>query len=151
MKKSSLLIALITASFMVQAQKYRTIELKPITQQGWKYFYDLKKVTSPVALEVPLMSLNDNEVNRYFKKSKAWRDVGAIVTIVPLVYFLTLPNNTQINETTFWVIVGSTIAVQIGCEAISHLHLGKAIDRYNYIIMQPSGNSLGVKLTWKFR
>jgi hypothetical protein len=148
--KSLLLVALILIPMIVFAQKYRTIELKPITKQGWKYFYDLKSVSSPLALEVPLISLQDDEINRQLKASKTWTTVGALITIAPVIYLVSLPRNSYIEPTTFWWVFGATIAAQLGCEAIKHAKLEKAIDRYNYLILQPSGRSLGLELTWKF-
>ena len=150
MKKILLLAAMSAIPMIVSAQKYRTIELKPIAKQGWKYFYDLKPVSSPVALEVPLISLQDDEINRYLKASRTWSTVGAVITLAPIIYFVSLPKNTYIDQSTFWLVIGGTIAAQLGCEAIKHAKLEKAIDRYNYLILQPSGRSLGLQLTWKF-
>lgn len=152
MNKTSLLLGwfILAAVTQVMGQRYKTIELKPITQQGWKYFYDLKKVSSPAALEVPLLAVEDEEVNRYLKASKTWKGVGSALTFIPLVYVLSLPRNQYVDPNTFWWVFGATIAAQLGIEAISHVKLGKAIDKYNYLIMQPSGNSLGLQLTWKF-
>ena len=150
MKKILLLAAMLAIPMILSAQKYRSVELKPITKQGWKYFYDLKPVTSPVALEVPLLALQDDEINRYFKASKTWATVGAVITIVPFVYLISLPRNSYIDQSTFWWVFGGTIAAQLGCEVVKHAKLEKAIDRYNYLILQPSGRSLGLQLTWKF-
>lgn len=152
MNKTSLLLGwfILAAVTSVMAQRYKTVELKPITQQGWKYFYDLKKVSSPAALEVPLLAVDDEEVNRYLKASKTWKGVGSALTFIPLVYVLSLPRNQYVDPNTFWWIFGATIAAQLGMEAISHVKLGKAIDKYNYIILQPSGQSLGLQITWKW-
>lgn len=152
MNKKLLLLSLFLAGTSIPstAQKYKTVELKPITQQGWKYFYDLNKVSSPHALEVPLLSVKDPEVTRYLKASQNWQLAESFVTIIPLVYILSLPRNQYVDQNTFWWIMGGTIAVQIGMEAISHFKLGKAIDKYNLIILQPSGRSLGLQVTWKF-
>lgn len=152
MKKTSLLLSLFVVVFALSAsgQQYRTVELKPITQQGWKYYYDLKKVSSPVALEMPLLAVNDDEVNRYLKGSKNWSSAASFVTLIPLIYVLTLPRNGYVDPNTFWWIIGGTAAVQLGMTAISHIKLGKSIDRYNILILQPSGRSLGLELTYKF-
>lgn len=150
MKKTLFLLMLIVLPLLASAQKYRTIELKPITKQGWQYFYDLKKVSSPVALEVPLLSLNDPEVNRYTKGYKGWNAASGLVTIIPLVYFLSLPKNGYVDPNTFWWVFGGTIAAQLGITAVAHVKLGKAIDKYNMVILQPSGRSLGVEVTYRF-
>jgi len=152
MKKTPFLLSLflIVLSFSVSGQQYKTVELKPITQEGWKYFYDLKRVSSPAALEVPLIAVNDDEVNRYLKGSKNWNSAASIVTLIPLIYFLTLPNNSNVDSSTFWWVIGGTAAVQVGMTAISHIKLGKSIDRYNMLILQPSGHSAGLAVTYKF-
>ena len=150
MKKTWLLFALLLLPILVAAQRYRTIELKPITKQGWNYAYDLNRVTSPDALQIPLMSLQDEEVNRYYKSSRTLRTVGGVITIIPFVYIVSLPRNSYVDSSTFWILIGGTILAQIGFEAWSHAKLGKAIDRYNILILKPSGQSLGVQLTWKF-
>lgn len=151
-KRSLLLLVLLvfTTSRVLAQQTYKTVELKPITQQGWRYFYDLKKVTSPVALEVPLLAVNDDEVNRYLKASKNWNSASAFVTLIPIIYILSLPRNSYVDPNTFWWVFGGTAAVQLGMTAISHVKLGKSIDRYNMLILQPSGRSLGLELTYKF-
>jgi len=155
MNKTPLLLCLflVLSAFQAAAQKYRTIELKPITKQGWSYYYDFNKVSSPVALEVPLLAVKDDEVTRYLKASRNWRTAESIVILVPLVYLLTLPKQGTVDQETFWWVFGGTIALQLGMEAISHAKLGMAIDRYNYIILQPTGSasSAGLSVTWKFR
>ncbi len=150
MKKTLFLLLLVVLPLVAAAQKYRTIELKPITKQGWQYYYDLKKVSSPVALEVPLLSLNDPEVNQYTKAYKGWNTASGLVTIIPLIYFISLPNNSSLDSSTFWWVIGGTIAAQLGMSAVANVKLGKAIDKYNMIILQPSGRSLGVEVTYRF-
>lgn len=149
-----LLLFLVIAPAVSQAQqKYKMVELKPITQQGWKYFYDLKKVSSPASLEVPLLAVEDAEVTRYLKASKNWKSAEQFVTLIPLIYVLSLPRNQYVDPNTFWWVFGATIAAQLGMEAISNAKLGKAIDKYNMIILQPTGSleqGVGVNLTWKF-
>ncbi len=150
MKKTLLLIGLALVTSTLLAQTYKTIELKPITKQGWKYFYDLKKVSSPIALEVPLLAVNDAEVTRHLKGARTFRTIESIIAIVPLVYVISIPNNQYVDSSTFWWVFGGTLATQIGLEALSNAQLGKAIDKYNMIILRPSGRSLGLELTWKF-
>lgn len=142
------LLLLIPTSLL--AQRYQTIELKPITKQGWQYFYDLKRVSSPVALEVPLMALNDEEINRHFRASKTLRFVSGAISIAPALYLFSIPSNGFADPTTFWLIMGGTIVTQVGIEVFRHVKLGKAIERYNSLIFHPSSSSLGVQLTWKF-
>jgi hypothetical protein len=132
------------------AQRYQTIELKPIAKQGWQYYYDLKRVSSPVALEVPLMALNDEEINRHFRAAKTLLNVSSVISFVPLIYIFTIPTYGYADPNTFWLIVAGTLVTQLGLDVFRHIKLGKAIDRYNSLIFQPSSSSLGVQLTWKF-
>jgi hypothetical protein len=152
MKKTPFLLSLflLTLSFSAAGQKYKTIELKPITQEGWSYYYDLKKVSSPAALEVPLIAVSDNEVNRYLKAYKNWNSAAGFITLVPLIYILSVPQNGYVDEQTFWWVFGGTIAAQLGLTAISHIKLGKSIDRYNMLILQPTGRTMGLSVTYKF-
>lgn len=135
---------------MVMAQRYKTVELKPIAKQGWRYYYDLKRVASPIALEIPLLALDDEEVIRYYRASKTLRGAAAAVSFIPLIYIITIPASGYLDPTTFWIIFGGTLATQLGLEALGHIKLGKAIDRYNTLIFQPSSSSLGLQLTWRF-
>ncbi|MDZ4715714.1 MAG: hypothetical protein SH819_09615 [Cytophagales bacterium] len=64
MNKTWLLAFLVFMSFQLTAQRYKTIELKPITKQGWSYFYDMKKIGSPTTLQFPLMAIQDEQVDR---------------------------------------------------------------------------------------
>jgi hypothetical protein len=130
------------------AQRYKTVELKPIAKQGWRYYYDLKKVAHPVALEIPLLALNDEEVNQYYRTSKSLRTAANVVGILPLIFLFTIPATG--DETAFWVVLGGTVAAQLSLVAVSHAKLGRAIDRYNTLIFQPSSSSLGIQATWKF-
>jgi len=143
----ALILLIPTALF---GQRYQTIELKPITKQGWQYYYDLKRVSSPVALEIPLMALNDEEINRHFRASKTLRNVSYVISFAPLIYLFTLPSNGYADPTTFWLVVAGTLVAQLGIDVFRHIKLGKAVDRYNSLIFQPSSNSLGLQLTWKF-
>jgi hypothetical protein len=90
------------------------------------------------------------KVNRYLKAYKNWNSATALVTLIPLIYVLTLPRNSTVDANTFWWVIGGTAAVQLGMTAISHIKLGKSIDRYNMLILQPSGRSLGLEVTYKF-
>lgn len=148
--KRCLLVFMFLVPAVLFAQRYKTVELKPIAKQGWRYYYDLKRVASPVALEVPLMALNDDEVYRYYQASKTLRAVASAVTIVPVIYLFTIPSTGYVDPTAFWLVFGGTLAAQLGITAMSHVKLGKAVDRYNTLIFQPSSNSLGLQVNWRF-
>lgn len=148
--KTIITICVLMIPISVYAQRYKTIELKPITKQGWRYFYDFKKVNAPIALEIPLMALNDDEVTTYYRTSKAFRTAAGVMSVVPIIYLFTLPNTGYVDPTMFWIILGGTLATQLGLEALGHVKLGKAIDRYNVLIFQPSSSSIGLEMVWRF-
>lgn len=154
MNKTTFVISLLLVGLYGSAmgQQYKTIELKPITQQGWRYYYDLKKVSDPVALEVPLLAVNDQEVNRYLSGYRSWHSAGKYLLLVPTIYLLSLPRNNYVDSNTFWWVFGGTLAAQIGLEAIAHVKLGKAVDKYNLVIMRPEGSLYGpgVRVTITF-
>ncbi len=152
MNKSLVVVGLLLTALTcgAQAPQYKTVQLKPITQEGWKYFYDLRKVSGPAALEVPLLAVNDVEVTRYLRSYRSWNAAASAVTLVPLIYILSLPRNQYVDPNTFWWILGGSLAAQLGMTAISHIKLGKAVDKYNEIILQPSGRSLGLEVIYRF-
>lgn len=154
MNKTTVIISLLLVglAWSAKGQQYRTIELKPITQQGWRYFYDMKKVMDPVALEVPLLAVNDQEVNRYLSGYRTWNAVGKYLLLVPTIYLISLPRNNYVDSSTFWWVFGGTLAAQIGLEAIAHVKLGKAVDKYNVVIMRPEASLYGpgASITIKF-
>jgi len=154
MNKTSVIISLllIGLSLTAMGQQYKTIELKPITKQGWKYFYDLKKVSGPAALEVPLLAINDQEVNRYLNGYKAWHSAGTFLIFIPAIYVLAAPHNQSLDYTTFWWVLGGAVVAQMGLEAVAHVKLGKAVDKYNMVIIRPEGSLYGpgASITVKF-
>ena len=85
MKKTWLLPILLLACVQLYGQKYKTIELKPITKQGWNYFYDLKKVKSPYTLQFPLMGVEDEEIDRLYKGFQTLNTLSTITTLIPLI------------------------------------------------------------------
>lgn len=149
MKKTWLLPILLLTCCQLYGQKYKTIELKPIAKQGWNYFYDLKKVKSPYTLQFPLMAVEDQEVDKFYKSFQTIMVVSRATTVIPLIYILSQPAS-NISQETFWFIWGGSIVAAILFEVGAHSQLGRAVDRYNLVIYQPSGQSLGASLSFKF-
>ncbi|MCW5911399.1 MAG: hypothetical protein KIT62_10010 [Cyclobacteriaceae bacterium] len=150
MKTLGLILFMVVGSLNLFGQQYKTVELKPIAKQGWRYYYDFKRLGGPIALEVPLIAINDEETFRLYKTSKTIRAVGQALGFIPLFYIISIPENGFINPSTFWILVGSSLAAQLGMETLGHFKLGKAIDRYNLLIFQPSSNSLGLQIKLQF-
>jgi hypothetical protein len=138
------------------AQELKTMELKGIYHQGLYYYYDLKKVDGGAyGLQIPLQSLNDSIVNKRYKTFKTLRKVEGIVLAVPVIYaFSLIPDSRRhhVDASSIWIVYGASIAAMLGIELVAKHHLGKAIDRYNQLIVTPGGGSasLGATITYKF-
>lgn len=135
----------------VRAQHTKTAELKPIHRQGGRYFYDFRRVDGGAyGLQIPLQSLGDDEVNIRYKKFKSLRTLEGIFSIAPLLYLFTQPSYGLPDYETFWIVYGGSFAgillVEIGAKA----QLRKGIDRYNRLILEPSGKAAGLSITFKF-
>lgn len=129
------LILLILFPFSLQAQFTKTVELKPIQKQDWRYFYDSRKVKSPYALQIPLEALGDEEINRRYKNFYTLQILTTALAYAPLIYLLTTPVNSQADLETFLIMIGITIVVDLALDAVGHHQLKKAIDRYNILIL----------------
>src|SRR5436190_13304243 len=73
------------------AQRLRTTELQPIHRQGGSFYYNFKRADGgPYGLQRPLQSLDDDEINAQYKKLKTFSVMEGVVSLVPLVYLLSL-------------------------------------------------------------
>jgi hypothetical protein len=151
--KLSLSILLVLIISEVAAQRLRTIELQPIHRQGGSYYYNFKRVEGgPYGLQIPLQSLDDEEINAHYKKFRSFRVFEGAASLVPLIYLLSITANHQHqpNSQTFWTVWGVSAAAVIALEIGARKHLKKGINRYNELILQPSGRSPGLSLTYRF-
>jgi hypothetical protein len=136
--------ALLICAHTVCAQSTKEMSLKPIYKNGWKYFYGDEKMNSVYALQIPLQSLNDKEINMRYKKFKTFQVLRGIAYIPSLVYLLTNANfggrrpTRGISSETFLLFVAGGVAADITFNAISHHQMGKAIDIYNVKISNKS-------------
>jgi len=73
MRKLFGILLFMLGSLFAWAQQTITVPLKPIHKQGRQYFYDGKRMYSPYAIQVPLQSLNDREINRYFNQFRGFQ------------------------------------------------------------------------------
>lgn len=146
-------ILLTVVSNLVCAQTTKSLELKPIYRQGSKYFYGDKKVRNGYALQVPLLALEDDEINQRFKNFTTIRKIGRYSYLVPLIYLITISSSnrqgqTQINRSkidTWSAVFWGAVATNIGCNIVSNVQLGKGIDRYNTLIFK---NNVGLQLNY---
>src|SRR5882724_2852897 len=88
----SVVITLFVCSLSARAQSTKEIPLKPIYKNGGKYFYGDQRMNSVYALQIPLQSLNDNEINARYKKFKTYQALRVVAYIPGLVYLLTNAN-----------------------------------------------------------
>ncbi|MFM7488022.1 MAG: hypothetical protein ACKO13_14020 [Cytophagales bacterium] len=133
------------------SQRFKVVELKPMVKQGFSYFYDGKRVHGGAyGLQIPLLSLNDEEVSRHYRSFHLWQSVSAVTTIVPAVYLISLPGRQNINQEEFWVVFGGSLAASFGCQIVSNIKIRKSIDRYNTLILAPSSQVLGASVTFRF-
>ena len=133
------------------SQKFKTVELKPIVRQGGVYYYDLKRVHGGAyGLQIPLQSLNDDEINRRYKTFRTLRVSESIVAAAPAFYLISISRNQLINQTEFWTVFGASIGASLGLELVAHLQIKKGIDRYNTLVIGVSSQVVGPSFTYRF-
>lgn len=133
------------------AQYRRTIELKPISNQGLQYYYDLRKVRTPYALQLPLLSIDDEETNARYRRFERLDLAGNLVFFLPTLYLFSEYNNNSVTSarTFLWLVVG-TVGLDLTLDIIAHRQLRKGIDRYNQLIVMPSSASSGLSVRYVF-
>lgn len=118
------------------AQQYRTVELKPIQIQGWKYYYDFKRVNSPFSLEIPLEAIEDDEINNRIRKFKNLQSVRGLGYLGSLVYLASTNANTRSTANTFLGIFAAGIVLDLSFNLLSHRQMKRAVDKYNLAILK---------------
>lgn len=136
-------LLLCLAAAECRAQFTKTIELKPIQAQGWKYYYDFKRVKSPYALQIPLQALDDQEINLRYRRFSNYQDIRGIAYFVPVIFLFTEEAASQSGANTFLALFAGAIAIDLTFTIISHHELRKAVGRYNEKILQK--NALGLQ------
>jgi hypothetical protein len=128
-------------------------ELKPIVKQGTRYYYDGKKLHNGYSIQVPLEMLNDEAINRSFKKYQNMRRIGRYSYFVPLVYLVAIsypPANSggsTINQTqanTGSALLWGAFFSNMGCNYFSNSYLRSGVDRYNQLVLKK--NTFGFKV-----
>ncbi len=140
------------------AQSYKSVELKPIYKQGWKYYYDFRKVNSPSALQIPLQSLNDEEVNVRFRRYSTMQSLRGIGYFASVIYLISGSSSIQGSGEVFLGILAASVIADITLSITSHHQMKKAIQRYNLLIInkkigagiQPGQQLIGLGFTRKF-
>jgi len=140
----SIVIALLIGTLSAHAQFTKEITLKPIYKNGGKYFYGEQRMNSVYALQIPLQSLNDSEINARYKKFKTFQVLRGVAYIPSLIYLFTNANfggrrpTRGISSETFLLLWAGGLAADITFNALSHHQMGKAIDIYNVKISNKS-------------
>jgi len=140
------------------AKSYKTMELKPIQVQGWKYFYDFKRVNSPYALVIPMQSLEDEEINRRLNSYNTLQTLRGLGYLASVLYLISGASSSQSADETFLILFGAAIVADLSFTIIAHHQMRLAIDKYNLSIISPQArtkavypqSSLGLRFLYKF-
>jgi hypothetical protein len=120
--------------------QYKTLELKPIQRQGWKYYYDFRKVSSADALQIPLVAMEDERINKYYNTYSSLQLVSGLVFAIPVLYAVYNITSNVYDPDTFWRLTLGAVGVSLAMEIWSHNRIKLAIDRYNSLLLtHPSG------------
>lgn len=147
-----LVMFLLICAASAQGQATKSVSLKPIYKQGWKYFYGDKKVHNVYTLQIPLQELNNKEINERFRKFKTYRVLGALCYVPSLVFLFT---NNHLNSghygyrgqndaANYALLVVGGVVGNVAFNALGHRQMDKAIDIYNIQIAERS--TLGISL-----
>lgn len=142
---------LLAASPAVQAQFIRMVELKPISKRGFNYHYDLKRMRTPYALQLPLLQIEDDEVAMRYKRFENLDLLGEMLAFVPFIYlFSDLNPGGQAGFETFFLLVLGSLAGELVLTIVAHNQLRRGIDRYNQLLVTPSSALPGLSLRYRF-
>jgi hypothetical protein len=149
----NLLTIVLMTTGVVTAQ-YRTFELKPIQKQGWRYYYDFKKLSTPEALQIPLLAMEDDQIRRYYNTFAGLQTASSVVFLAPLLYVVSQANATSYSPDTFWALTIGSFAASLALQIWSHNRMKLAVERYNLLLLphptgrEPVGNG-GLRLTFR--
>jgi len=144
MRITGSILALFICMMSAHAQFTKEVPLKPIYKQGWKYFYGDQRMNSVYALQIPLQSLNDIEINARYRKFKTLQVFRGLSYIPGLLYLFLNANvsgrhgTRGIQSETLLLLWVGGLAGDITFNALSHHQMGKAIDIYNVKISNKS-------------
>lgn len=142
-----MVVVVLICTMSAKAQFTKEMPLKPIYKNGWKYFYGGQKMNSVYALQIPLQSLDDKEINERFKKFKTFQVCRVFAYMPALVYLLTNAHfgsgrrgytTRGINTETFLLLAIGGVAGDLTLKELAHHQMGKAIDIYNMKISNKS-------------
>src|SRR5882757_6599922 len=154
--KERIVLALFVFALPTKAQFTKEVPLKPIYKQGWKYFYGDQRMNSVYALQIPLESLGDQEINARFKTFKRYQVYRVLVYIPSFVYLLANVHfggrrgysTRGMDAETFLLLAVGGLAGDITFNAMAHQQMAKAIDIYNVKISNKSVLGLSFNRLW---
>jgi len=151
MKKLLLFAFLFTAVCSASAQFRKTVELKPIAKRGFNYFYDLKRMRSPYALQMPLLAMENEEINKRYQRFERLSIASDLIVIAPYLFLVSDLNRGGIAAMeTFFIIFFSSVGASLTLDLLAHRQLRKGIDRYNQLLVMPSSNLPGMSIRYRF-
>ena len=102
---------------------------------GAKFIYDRQSIHDPMALQIPILQLQDPEASREFLQFKAMQRTNKVLQLIPAaISIYTIFNREKVSDGFYWTSFGTSILVSgyIGFRANSHLT--QSINRYNQVI-----------------
>jgi len=133
-----------TGTVTAQHATYKTIELRPIQKQGWRYYYDFKKVTTAEALQIPLIAMEDEQIQKYYNSYVGLQTAAGLVLVVPVLYILYGASNQYYSPDSFWTITITSFAASLALQIWSHNRMKLAIERYNTLLLPPPSGSVAI-------
>jgi len=154
MRTSLILLVTVWLTTGLYAQTSKSIQLKPIYKQGWKYYYDGRKIRTPDALQIPLEAIDDKEINRRYKNYKRLQKFGVLAYLPSLLYLIANSHDIvgghyrhstsgEAQRTYLFLVAGGVVG-NLTFNALSHHQMAKAIDIYNLNISNKSTLGLSI-------
>ena len=135
----NLLMILVMCSGAATAQ-YKTMQLKPIQKHGWQYHYDFRRVSTPEALQIPLLAMEDEQITKYYNTFSGLQLVSGLVMFVPVLYIVYGATNGYYTPEAFWGITLTSFATSLVLQIWSHNRMKLAVERYNLLLLpHPTG------------
>lgn len=142
-------IAFLLGATKVSAQRTKSVELKPIVKQGWRYFYDGRKVRSAYALQIPLEALDNKEINERIRKFKKFQALRSVAFLPAFIYLFSYDHPRGYRgrngfANTYLLLTAGGLAGSVAFNALAHHQMSRAIDIYNLKIAE--GSSIGLTI-----
>jgi hypothetical protein len=108
-------------------------------------------VRTPYALQLPLLSIDDEETNARYRRFERLDLAGNLIFVVPTLFLFSEYNDNSVMaaRTFMWLVVG-TVGLDLTLDLIAHRQLRKGIDRYNQLIVTPSSATAGISVRYVF-